>query len=122
MRKFGYPLGVVFVALLSVVLSEIGVFLLLSNAPYDVTGHLFATLVIVQLVVVGLATLLLQRIYKYRVTVFIPLYVIAVNLLYGFALGSTGNPFSDILSYLLAVNIACLIVCGGFYWKFARDA
>lgn len=122
MKKFGYPIGVVFVALLSVVLSEIGVFLFLSNASYDVTGHLFATLVIVQLFVVGLATLLLQRIYRYRSIVFIPLYVIAVNLLYGFALGSLGNPFSDIVSYLLAINIACLIICGGFYWKFARDS
>ena len=108
--KWIYPVIVVLVGLISVGLSEMVMHTWLSNVGFDATGAFFWKAVIpVQLVVVGITTVLLALIYRSRYRIFLPLYALVYIGAHCMELNSFGNPPMDILQYVLAIVIACAV-------------
>lgn len=109
LKNILFALLVLLMAAASVVLSEVLLAgLWIPMAPFDVTGNLFwRALLPVQLVNVGIASLLLMRIFKANYLLYMPLYALAFCILHGLELNSFFNPPMDIARYLVAILLAC---------------
>lgn len=115
-KNIGFGLIVIVVALASVVASELLLTSVwLPNAPMAVTSNLFwLGLLPVQLVIVALTTLLLFKVYKHAPAIYLPLYAASFALLHALELNMLNNPMQDIVQYVLAIALACLLWFGLF--------
>ena len=116
---------VLLAAILSVFLSEAGLFvwLRLSSGWMDVTGSLWLRGVMpVACVVVALQTAALRRVYRGAPLRFGLIYGGAFALLHGLALNAFGNPAADLARYLLTDLGSAALVIGGCWLLFWRRA
>jgi DMSO/TMAO reductase YedYZ heme-binding membrane subunit len=98
---------VLLVVLLCIVASEAGMIAWLNIAPFDVTGGMFWRGILpLQVLIIGIATLALSRIYRRSLALYAGVFVVAHMTIYGMFLRSLANPWEDVATYWGAVIIA----------------
>lgn len=116
---------VLLAAILSVALSEVGLFawLRLNSRWMDITGSFFLRGVVpVELIVVTLQTLVLWRVYRSAPLRYGLIYGGTYALLHGFMLQRFNNPPADLARYLVTDLGATALVIGGCWLLFWRRA
>jgi hypothetical protein len=107
MKTAIFTLITLILALASVVMSEVINMLWLQHVPFDATGNFFWSAVLpVQLIVVGITTALLIRVYAHKPAIFMPLYAIVYIVAHAAELNAFFNPLADILAYVGMILIA----------------
>jgi len=98
---------VLLVALLCIVASEAGMIAWLNFAPIDVTGGIFWRGILpLQVLIIGIATLVLSRLYRRSLALYASVFVVAYVTIYGMLLRGLANPWEDVVTYWGAVLIA----------------
>jgi hypothetical protein len=108
MKSILFSLLVVLVALASVMMSEMTMFMWMSIMRFDATGNFFwAAVLPSQVIVVGFTTFVLMAVYKRKPRMYMPMYAIVFAVAHGVELNQLGNPFMDVATYVVSILIAC---------------
>ena len=110
MKQILSPVAIFLVAVASVVLSEICMMTWLGIAPFDATGNFFLLAALpVEFVVVSIASLILWKLHKQNPVLYMGMYWAVFAAAHGVELSNFGNSGADILRYLAAITIACVV-------------
>ena len=110
MKTTLYALLVLLISVVSPIVGDMLMVGWLSLGVADITGNYFSLGILpVEFVAVGITTAILFTAYKYKATLYMPMYIAATVAVHVFYLQFLGNPMSDIGLYLTGVLISCAI-------------